>query len=203
MSAAGKIAIVTGAGTGIGRRTSLALLEAGYSVALAGRREEPLVTTKREAGPDGPNTLVVPTDVTDPASVRALFDRTKRAFGRLDLLFNNAGTGAPPIPLEDLTYDQWKAVVDTNLTGAFLCSQIAGSWMAENHGGVIVNIASDLSVISPDQRLYRQPSLVCLGRPAQSDGGVPTEIADAVFVRQLSRFGIATRVDKNRSAHVG
>ncbi len=144
MSAAGKVAIVTGAGTGIGRRTSLALLDAGYSVALAGRREEPLETTKREAGPDGSNTLVVPTDVTDPASVRALFDRTKSAFGRLDLLFNNAGTGAPPIPLEDLTYDQWKAVVDTNLTGTFLCTQEAVKIMKSQQprGGRIINNGS-------------------------------------------------------------
>ena len=157
MSADGKIAIVTGAGTGIGRRTSFALLEAGYSVALAGRREEPLVTTKREAGPDGSNTLVVPTDVTDPASVRALFDRTKRAFGRLDLLFNNAGTGAPPIPLEDLTYDQWKAVVDTNLTGAFLCTQEAIKIMKSQQprGGRIINNGSISShVPRPDSAPY-------------------------------------------------
>ena len=144
MSTAGKVAIVTGAGTGIGRRTSLALLDAGYSVALAGRREEPLETTKREAGPHGSNTLVVPTDVTDPASVRALFDRTKGAFGRLDLLFNNAGTGAPPIPLEDLTYNQWKAVVDTNLTGTFLCTQEAIKIMKSQQprGGRIINNGS-------------------------------------------------------------
>ena len=144
MSAAGKVAIVTGAGTGIGRRTSLALLDAGYSVVLAGRREEPLETTKREAGPDGSNTLVVPTDVTDPASVRALFDSTKGAFGRLDLLFNNAGTGAPPVPLEDLTYNQWKAVVDTNLTGTFLCTQEAIKIMKSQQprGGRIINNGS-------------------------------------------------------------
>ena len=144
MSAAGKVAIVTGAGTGIGRRTSLALLDAGYSVALAGRRGEPLEATRRQAGPAGPNTLVVPTDVADPASVRTLFDRTKDAFGRLDLLFNNAGTGAPPIPLEDLTYDQWKAVVDTNLTGAFLCTQEAIKIMKSQQprGGRIINNGS-------------------------------------------------------------
>ena len=144
MSAAGKVAIVTGAGTGIGRRTSLALLDTGYSVALAGRRGEPLEATRRQAGPAGPNTLVVPTDVTDPASVRALFDRTEDAFGRLDLLFNNAGTGAPPIPLEDLTYDQWKAVVDTNLTGTFLCTQEAIKIMKSQQprGGRIINNGS-------------------------------------------------------------
>ena len=105
----------------------------------------------------GSNTLVLPTDVTDPASVRALFDRTKRAFGRLDLLFNNAGTGAPPIPLEDLTYDQWKAVVDTNLTGAFLCTQEAIKIMKSQQprGGRIINNGSISShVPRPDSAPY-------------------------------------------------
>ncbi len=144
MSAVGKVAIVTGAGTGIGRQAALALLEAGYAVALAGRRGDPLEVTKREAGPAGSNSLVVPTDVTDPASVRALFDRTKEVFGRLDLLFNNAGTNAPPVPLEDLTYDQWKTVVDTNLTGAFLCTQEAIKIMKNQRprGGRIINNGS-------------------------------------------------------------
>ena len=125
-------------------RTSLALLDAGYSVALAGRRPKPLEATSREAGPAGSNALVVPTDVTDPSSVRALFDRTKDTFGRLDLLFNNAGTGAPPIPLEDLAYDQWKAVVDTNLTGTFLCTQEAIKIMKSQQprGGRIINNGS-------------------------------------------------------------
>jgi NAD(P)-dependent dehydrogenase (short-subunit alcohol dehydrogenase family) len=120
-----KVAIVTGAGTGIGRSVALALLQEGYAVALAGRRKELLEATVTTAGPSGSRALVVPTDVGDPASVRALFAKTQETFGRLDVLFNNAGTSAPAIPLEDLTYEQWKAVVDTNLTGAFLCTQEA------------------------------------------------------------------------------
>ena len=125
MSEHGKIAIITGAGTGIGNRTALALLEEGYSVTLAGRRVGPLEATAAEAGTEASRVLVVPTDVGDPGAVQALFARTKQRFGRLDLLFNNAGTTAPPVPLEDLTYEQWKSVVDVNLTGAFLCTQEA------------------------------------------------------------------------------
>ena len=120
-----KVAIITGAGSNIGQRTSIALLQAGYSVVLAGRRPEALEKTVAEAGEAGSRTLVVPTDVTDPASIRALFAKTIETFGRLDLLFNNAGIGAPGVLLEDLTYEQWKAVVDTNLTGSFLCTQEA------------------------------------------------------------------------------
>ncbi|MBI4641136.1 MAG: SDR family oxidoreductase [Candidatus Tectomicrobia bacterium] len=139
-----KVAIVTGAGTGIGKCTALALLREGYAVALAGRRVEPLETTVKEAGPLGSHTLVVPTDVREPASVRALFAKTKESFGRLDLLFNNAGIGAPPVPLEDLTYEQWKAVVDINLTGAFLCTQEAFKLMKSQtpRGGRIINNGS-------------------------------------------------------------
>ena len=121
-----KVAIVTGAGSNIGQRTVLALLGEGYSVTLAGRRAEALEDTaavKREKRRS--RTLIVPTDVTDPASIKALFAKTKETFGRLDLLFNNAGVGAPSVPLEDLTYEQWKTVVDTNLTGSFLCTQEA------------------------------------------------------------------------------
>jgi NAD(P)-dependent dehydrogenase (short-subunit alcohol dehydrogenase family) len=144
MSALGKVAVVTGAGTGIGRGTALALLREGYSVVLAGRRLEPLEITVKEAGPFGTNALVVPTDVSELSSVRALFARTKQVFGRLDLLFNNAGTGAPPIPLEDLTYEQWKSVVDVNLTGAFLCTQEAFKLMKSQipRGGRIINNGS-------------------------------------------------------------
>src|SRR5262245_61395385 len=109
MSSQNKVAIITGAGTGIGRRVALALLQEGYAVALAGRRVEPLEATAA-AAPSGSRTLVVSTDVGNPVSVRALFTRTQESFGRLDLLFNNAGGGAPPIPLEDLTYEQWQAV---------------------------------------------------------------------------------------------
>jgi len=144
MSLLGKVAIVTGAGTGIGKCTALALLREGCSVALAGRRVEPLEMTMREAGPFGSQALVVPADVSEPASVRALFSVTKETFGRLDLLFNNAGTNAPPIPLEDLTYEQWKSVVDVNLTGAFLCTQEAFRLMKSQtpRGGRIINNGS-------------------------------------------------------------
>lgn len=125
MSLLRKVAIVTGAGTGIGKCTVLALLREGYSVVLAGRRMEPLEMTVKEAGSFGSQALVVPADVSEPASVRALFTKTKEILGRLDLLFNNAGTDAPPLPLEDLTFEQWTSVVDVNLTGAFLCTQEA------------------------------------------------------------------------------
>ena len=144
MSLLSKVAIITGAGSGIGKRTALALLQEGYSVALAGRRVEPLETTAVEAEQTGSQTLVVPTDVTDPASVQNLFAKTQEAFGRLDVLFNNAGIGAPGIPLEDLTYEQWKSVVDTNLTGPFLCTQQAFKIMKdqEPRGGRIINNGS-------------------------------------------------------------
>ena len=139
-----KVAIVTGAGSGIGRQTTVALLEAGYAVALAGRREEQLHATIDGAGPAGARALAVPTDVTDPASVRSLFAKTMEAFGRLDLLFNNAGTGTPPILLEDLSHEQWTTVVDTNLTGAFLCTQEAFRIMKNQRprGGRIINNGS-------------------------------------------------------------
>ncbi|HKB26077.1 MAG TPA: SDR family oxidoreductase [Methylomirabilota bacterium] len=144
MAASGKVAIVTGAGSGIGRAVALALMREGYAVTLAGRRKEALEAVAAEGKPSGARALVVPTDVGDPASVRALFARTKDTFGRLDVLFNNAGIGAPAIPLEDLTYEQWKAVVDTNLTGAFLCTQEAFKIMKsqEPRGGRIINNGS-------------------------------------------------------------
>ena len=140
----GQVAIVTGAGTGIGQRTALALLQEGYFVALAGRRRSPLEATIEEAGPSGSRGLVVPTDVGQPDSVGALFAETKETFGRLDLLFNNAGTGAPPGPLEDLTYEQWQSVVDVNLTGSFLCIQEAFKIMKSQQpmGGRIINNGS-------------------------------------------------------------
>ena len=144
MSAPTKVAIVTGAGTGIGKSAALALLQEGYAVALAGRRQEPLEMTAKAAGSASGQALVVPTNVGDPASVRALFARTREAFGRLDVLFNNAGGGAPPIPLEDLTYEQWQAVVNVNLTGAFLCTQEAFKIMKSQTpmGGRIINNGS-------------------------------------------------------------
>ncbi len=139
--ASGKIAIVTGAGTGIGRAVALALLKAGYSVTLTGRRREPLEATAAMAKG---RTLIVPGDVGKPDEVKRIFAETKKMFGRLDLLFNNAGMGAPPINLEDLTYEQWKAVVDANLTGVFLCTQEAFRIMKEQspRGGRIVNNGS-------------------------------------------------------------
>jgi NAD(P)-dependent dehydrogenase (short-subunit alcohol dehydrogenase family) len=144
MSASRKVAIVTGAGIGIGKSTALALLREGWCVVLAGRRADFLEKTVTEAGPFGAQALIVPTDVSDPASVQALFAKTKETFGRLDLLFNNAGTGAPPIPLEDLTYEQWKSVVDVNLTGVFLCTQEAFKLMKSQtpRGGRIINNGS-------------------------------------------------------------
>jgi NAD(P)-dependent dehydrogenase (short-subunit alcohol dehydrogenase family) len=150
MSVLRKIAIVTGAGTGIGKCTALALLQEGYSVALAGRHVEPIEMTVKEAGHFGSQALVVPTDVREPASVRALFTKTREMFGRLDLLFNNAGISAPPVPLEDLTYEQWKSVVEVNLTGAFLCTQEAFKLMKSQtpRGGRIINNGS-VSAYSP------------------------------------------------------
>lgn len=144
MNAATKIALVTGAGTGIGRAAALALLEAGYSVTLAGRRREPLEETARLAGPAAERSLVVPADAGEPASVKALFAAHRQRFGRLDVLFNNAGAGAPPVPIEDLTFEQWKTVVDVNLTGAFLCTQEAIRIMKDQspRGGRIINNGS-------------------------------------------------------------
>ena len=145
-----KVAIITGAGSGIGRETALAMLRAGYAVALAGRRAERLAETVQAAGEAGSRALAVPTDVADADSIRALFAKTKEAFGRLDVLFNNAGTGAPPIPLEDLTYEQWKTVVDINLTGAFVCTQEAFKLMKAQDpmGGRIINNGS-ISATTP------------------------------------------------------
>ena len=144
MSSNGRVAIVTGGGTGIGKHAALALLRAGYSVTLAGRRLGPLETTVKEADESEQRALVVQTDVGDAASVRALFARTKERFGRLDVLFNNAGVGAPPVPLEDLTYEQWRTVVDANLTGTFLCTQEAIKIMKSQTplGGRIINNGS-------------------------------------------------------------
>jgi NAD(P)-dependent dehydrogenase (short-subunit alcohol dehydrogenase family) len=140
----GKIALVTGAGSGIGRAVSLALQAAGYSVVLAGRRGEQLQGTAALASPTGGAMLPAPTDVSDPASVKALFATAKGAFGRLDFLFNNAGCNAPAVPMEDLTFEQWSAVVGVNLTGAFLCAQEAIRLMKEQRprGGRIINNGS-------------------------------------------------------------
>ena len=144
MSGNGKVALVTGAGSGVGRAAALALLAEGYAVVLAGRRPGPLEATVEAAGEASSRALAVPCDVGDPASVRDLFARTKDAFGRLDLLFNNAGMGAPAIPMEELGVEQWQAVVNVNLTGAFLCTQEAIKIMKDQspRGGRIVNNGS-------------------------------------------------------------
>jgi NAD(P)-dependent dehydrogenase (short-subunit alcohol dehydrogenase family) len=138
-----KVVIITGAGTGIGRATAFAFLKEGFAVVLAGRRRDLLEQTKAAGAPEG-EALVVPTDVADPLSVRNLFTRTTETFGRLDVLFNNAGTGAPAIPLEDIAFEQWKAVVDVNLTGVFLCTQEAFRIMKSQspRGGRIINNGS-------------------------------------------------------------
>lgn len=145
-----KVALVTGAGSGVGRAVALALAQERYAVVLAGRRREPLEGTAKAAGGAGVTTLVVPTDVGDPASVEALFERIREQFGRLDLLFNNAGVFSPAVPLEDLTFEQWKNVVDVNLTGAFLCLQAAFRLMKsqEPRGGRIINNGS-ISAYAP------------------------------------------------------
>lgn len=143
MSTHTKVALITGAGTGIGKASALALVREGYAVVLAGRRVELLEATAKEASGEA-KTLVAPTDVGDPDSIRALFATTKATFGRLDVLFNNAGIGAPPVPLEELPYEQWKAVVDLNLTGAFICTQEAFKIMKDQdpRGGRIINNGS-------------------------------------------------------------
>src|SRR5207253_2186840 len=144
-----KVAVVTGAGTGIGKAAALALLKQGYRVAFAGRRPEPLEKAVAESGA-GDRAIAVPTDVGDPKSVAALFAKVKSTFGRLDVLFNNAGMGAPAIPMEDLTYEQWTSVVNANLTGSFLCTQEAIRIMKAQspRGGRIINNGS-ISAHSP------------------------------------------------------
>ena len=143
MSTPNKTAVVTGAGSGIGKGVALALLKAGYNVALAGRRAELLEKAAAESGA-GSRALPVPTDVSNPDAVNALFARTKASFGRVDVLFNNAGTNAPGILFEDLTYEKWKSVVDVNLTGMFLCAQAAYRQMKDQdpRGGRIINNGS-------------------------------------------------------------
>jgi NAD(P)-dependent dehydrogenase (short-subunit alcohol dehydrogenase family) len=144
MASQDRVALVTGAGTGVGRAAALALLGDGWKVVLAGRRAEPLQQVIAEAKAEAGRALAVTTDVTDPDSVAALFDRTEKTFGRLDLLFNNAGVGAPPVNLEELTLAQWQAAVNTNLTGPFLCTQHAFRIMKRQtpRGGRIINNGS-------------------------------------------------------------
>jgi len=144
MSSPSRVAMVTGAGTGVGKRTSLLLLENGYSVVMAGRRIEPLQQLVQEAGVSSERTLVVSTDITNPEAVATLFEATADKFGRLDVLFNNAGVSAPTIPMEDITYEQLRTVLDTCVVGTFLCTQQAFRLMkAQNpSGGRIINNGS-------------------------------------------------------------
>ena len=139
-----KVAMVTGGGSGVGRCAALSLVEDGWSVVVAGRRAEPLDEVRRVAGDAGERVLAVPADIGDPAAVRALFAATRERFGRLDLLFNNAGIGGPPVPLEDIPYEDWMAVVAVNLTGMFLCTQEAFRMMKaqDPRGGRIINNGS-------------------------------------------------------------
>ena len=149
-TANGKVAIVTGASAGIGKASGVALLKAGYSVVFAGRRQAELDAAVASTGEDALRGVAVVTDVGNPASVKNLFEKTIAAFGRVDVIFNNAGIGAPPVLLEDITYEQWKAVVDTNLTGAFLCTQEAFRIMKAQspRGGRIINNGS-ISAYAP------------------------------------------------------
>src|SRR5882724_12215749 len=150
MTTDGRVALVTGAGSGIGRAAALALLKDGYRVVLAGRRSEALEATVQEAGPAAERALAVPSDVTQPQAVDELFSKTRAAFGRLDVLFNNAGRGGPPVPLEDVTFEQWQSVVAVNLTGMFLCTQAAFKIMRDQtpRGGRIINNGS-ISAYTP------------------------------------------------------
>ena len=153
MAASPKVALVTGAGTGIGKAVALALMKEGYATVLAGRRADKLEETVREGKSTGAKSLAVPTDVGDPAAIKALFAKARETFGRLDVLFNNAGIGAPPVPLEDLPDETWKQVVDTNLTGMFLCTQEAIRIMKAQapRGGRIINNGS-ISAHAPRPR---------------------------------------------------
>ena len=174
MTTSQKIAVVTGAGSGIGKAVALALAGDGYTVVLAGRRRDALENAAAQA-PAGATMVPIPTDVTDPASVRALFDRTQATFGRLDLLFNNAGVGAPGVPLDELTMEQWRAVVDTNLTGPFLCTQHAFRLMKSQTpmGGRIINNGSiSASVPRPHSAPYTatKHAITGLTRSTSLDG---------------------------------
>ena len=153
MAALQKVAVVTGAGTGIGKAVALALMKEGYVAVFAGRRKDKLEEAASEGKASGAKSLVVPTDVSDPAAIKALFAKTKDTFGRLDVLFNNAGIGAQAVPLEDLPYETWKQVVDTNLTGMFLCTQEAIRIMKaqDPRGGRIINNGS-ISAHAPRPR---------------------------------------------------
>ncbi len=221
MSTPTKAAIVTGAGTGIGKAVSLALMREGYAVALAGRRREKLEETAAEGGAFGGRSLMVETDVSDPASVKALFAATKEAFGRLDVLFNNAGIGAPAMPLEELPYETWKKVVDINLTGMFLCTQEAIKLMKaqQPRGGRIINNGS-ISAHTPRPRavaytatkhavtgLTKQTALDCRGYDiacGQIDiGNAATPLTDRMVAGVLQPDGSTRPEPRMNVADVG
>jgi len=175
MNSSARIAIVTGAGAGIGRLTTRALMREGYCVVLAGRRVDPLESISAETDPSGSHSLVVPTDIRDPESVRALFAKTREHFGRLDLLFNNAGIHLPLTPLEDVSHDDWLAAMNTNLTGAFLCTQEAFRLMKIQtpRGGRIINNGSVSSQVPrPDTVPYNvtKHAITGLTRSTSLDG---------------------------------
>ena len=175
MTTNGKVAIVTGGGSGIGRHSALALVREGYSVAIGGRRVAALEETIAEAGDDGARMLAVATDVTDAESIRNLFAKTKEAFGRLDVLFNNAGIGAPRVSMEDLPLEDWQAVVNTNLTGSFICTQEAIKIMKSQDpmGGRIINNGSISAYVPrPDSVAYTatKHSITGLTKSTSLDG---------------------------------
>src|SRR6266516_3741183 len=166
MAQSQNVALVTGAGTGIGKAVALALMKDGYATVLAGRRKDKLEETASEGRSTGAKSLVVPTDVADPAAVKALFAKTKETFGRLDVLFNNAGIGAPAVPMEDLPLEAWKKVVDTNLTGMFLCTQEAIRIM--NNGSISAHTPRPRAVAYTATKhavtgLTKQTALDCRG----------------------------------------
>ena len=175
MGVSPKVALVTGAGSGIGKRVAIALAQNGYAVVLAGRRKEPLDATALEVSRNNSKSLVVPADVGDPSSVRELFARTRDAYGRLDLLFNNAGISGRDLPIEDLPYEEWKSVVDTNLTGAFLCTQEAFKIMKtqDPRGGRIINNGSiSAHAPRPNSAPYTatKHAVTCLTKAISLDG---------------------------------
>ena len=170
--AAQKIALVTGAGTGVGRAVTLALMHEGYAVVLAGRRKDMLEKVAKEGAQTPGEALTVPADVSDPASIKALFAKTKETYGRLDLLFNNAGIGAPAMPIEDVPFEQWQAVVATNLTGLFLCTQEAD----QDHEGA-----------EPARRPHHQQRLDLRAHPAPGLGSLHRDQARRHRLDQTNR----------------
>jgi NAD(P)-dependent dehydrogenase (short-subunit alcohol dehydrogenase family) len=199
MAGPGRVAVVTGAGTGIGRAAALALLNEGYRVVLAGRRPEPLEQVAAESGA-GERALAVPTDISDPTAVKALFAKTREKFGRLDVLFNNAGRSSPAVPLEDLTYEQWKSVVDVNLTGMFLCTQEAFRIMKRQkpRGGRIINNGSiSAHTPRPDSAPYTatKHAVTGLTRSTALDGR-PHDIACSQIDIGNARTELAERMAK-------